>query len=127
MGVELQHCALYGHRFEGRFPWDKMYRDDDISDERVERLMDEYGDHDASEGDFVLYQDPRAHDYCIAGIVHFLTDSTRRSGPQVIEPTVMKKPDPVLVQAMEETIDQDFHEVERKTDEPKHIVFTYNW
>ena len=124
MGVELQHCAVYGYRFEGRFAWDKLYTTG--NSDRADRLMG-YSDHDADQGDFVLYQDPRGEEYCIAGILHFLTKSTRYSGNRVIDPIVMEDPDPVLVEAMEQTIDADFHEVERKTDEPEHIVFTHNW
>lgn len=125
MGVELQHCAVYGYRFDGRFPWDEMHRND--NGELADRLMD-YDDHDAEEGDFVLYQDPRGGDYCIAGIVHFLTDSTRWHGPQHIDVTVMEEPAEELVEAMEQTIDEEFGDyVERKTDEPEHIVFTHNW
>jgi hypothetical protein len=127
MGVELQHCAVYGYRFDGRIPWDKMYREDEYDDDHVNRLMD-YGDHEASKGDFVLYQDPRGDNYLIAGVVHFLTDSTRWNGPQIIEPTVMDEPEPALVEAMEQTINEEFPEyIERKTDEPEHIVFTHNW
>lgn len=125
MGVELQHCAVYGYRFDGRINWDEVEREEGY--EKFEKLYD-YSDHDASQGDFVFYQDPRGGQYSIAGIVHFLTDSTRWSGPQIIEPTVMNRPDDVLVEAMEQTIDVEFEPyLSRATDEPEHIVFTHNW
>lgn len=125
MGVELQHCAVYGYRLDGSVPWGEINRE--RGHDEYERLY-QYNDHDAEQGDFVFYEDPRGNRYTIAGIVHFLTDSTRWNGPQHIEPTVMEDPDPVLVEAMERTIDEDFGEwVERKTDEPEHIVFTHNW
>lgn len=125
MGVELQHCAVYGYRFEGSVPWDKISRE--RGHDEFDRLY-EYSDHDAEPGDFVFYEDPRADRYVIAGIVHFLTDSTRRNGPQTIEPTAMEEPEPAKVQAMEEIIDDLYGEfVTRKTDEPEHIVFTHNW
>lgn len=127
MGVELQHCAVYGYQLDGRFPWDKMYREDEYSKDFVNKLMTEYRDHDAEKGDFVLFQDPRADRYVIVGIVHFLTSSVRWDGPQEIPPTVMEEPEPAKVQAMEEIIDEELSDfVERKTEEPKHIVFTHN-
>lgn len=128
MGVELQHCAVYGYRFDGRFPWDRMYAEDVYDDELVSRLMD-YGDHDAERGDFVVYQDPRGGEYLIAGIVLFLTDSVRWNGPQQIEPTVMEEPAAARVDEMEAVIDEEFPSelVERKTEEPEFIVFTHNW
>jgi len=125
MGVELHHCAVYGYRFEGEFPWDKMYENGE--NEKADRLMMDYGDTDSEPGDFVLFQDPRGNQYVIAGIVHFLTDSNRWNGSQTIEPTVMEKPAPELIEAMEQTIDIEFDGfVERKTEEPEHIVFTHN-
>lgn len=125
MGVELQHCAVYGYRFDGRFPWDKMYREG--NGDKADRLMD-YRDHDADPGDFVLYQDPRGGDYCIAGVLELLTDSIRWDGPQKIPPTPLDEPHPTVVEAMEQTIDEEFGDyVERKTNEPEHIVFTHNW
>lgn len=127
MGVELNHCAVYGYRLDGEFPWDKMYREDEYDDEFADKLMREYGDTDAEKGDFVLFQDPRAGDYIVAGIVHFVTDSVRWNGPPRIGPIALEEPGPAKVQAMEEIIDEELSDfVERKTEEPEHIVFTHN-
>lgn len=125
MGVELQHCGVYGYRFEGRVPWDDISRE--RGHEAFDRLYD-YCDTDAETGDFVFFQDPRYKEYAIAGIVQFLTDSVRWNGPQQIDVTVLEEPDSVLVEAMEQTIDAEFGEfLTRKSDSPEHIVFTHNW
>lgn len=125
MGVELQHTIVYGYRFDGVFHWDEMIQNGE--QELADKLMD-LSDHSADENQFVLFQDPRGHDYVIGGICIYQSDSTRWSGPQTIPVIPLKEPDEILVEAMEQTIDEDFGEyVERKTEEPEHIVFTHNW
>lgn len=124
MSVELYHCAVYGYRFDGRVPWDKISREK--GHEEFDRLYT-YSDTDATPGDFIFFQDPRGGRYAIAGILHFIIDSTRRNGPQQIDVTVMDTPDSTLIEAMEQTIDEDFTDyIERKTQTPQHIAFTHN-
>lgn len=127
MGVERNHCAVYGYQFEGRFDWDRMYDGDEYDKNLVNKLMD-YGDTDAEKGEFVLFQDPRGRNYVVAGIVHFVTDSPRWNGPPDIGPVVLDEPDPAEVEAMDEIINEEFPSdmVERKHEEPQHIAFTHN-
>jgi len=131
MGVSRQHCLVYGYSFEGRFPWDKMHRMVDEGEMREEKLDFLFGRAhrmNSEESEFYIFQDPRGSSYVIAGIVQMITDDARWNGVQSIEPTVPEIPPEEKVEEMEQSIDEYFDEdfVQKKTEEPEHIIFTHN-
>lgn len=118
MGVERQHCILYGYRFDY----------DELSSEKMESspLVDNRN-HRAERGDFVVLGPGRGGSTIKAGIVIYQSDSTRWDGAQTIplhvieDLTVAEKNLIKLGQKMEQI------EAEPIDKEPKHLVFTDDW
>lgn len=115
MGVERQHCILYGYRFN--------YETVNLESEPFLS----HRNHKAERGDFVTLGPGRGGSTVKAGIVIYQSDSTRRSGAQdiplyAIEDITVEQENLIKLGRKVEQIDAD--PVDEK---PKHLVFTDDW
>lgn len=114
MGVELQHCVLYGYEMP-------IMDYEDYSDHR---------DHDpidvTDEPQFFVLQEPRAHEWCYAGVLQYRSESTRWNGTPSIGPLTIEEPSTEKIIEMERIITGELP-ADPLHDQPEHYVFTHNW
>lgn len=124
MGVERQHAVVYGYIVDVT-----KEASDSAAATANGKSTDpylSYPEEDADPGEFVtLTPNYGRCDELVAGVLSFITDSTRWEGPQELPLQRLEQPDPATLEAIDETIEE--LAVQPRHPDPAFITLTHKW